>query len=177
MNRRGGSHSSLVLLTACVAITLLHLGGRLLPAGVSGRGIMVSALKSGAALDPAVRTVLGSAGPNGCSMIVSFRPECPFCKHAAALESAAARGGAFSRVIWVAHELTDAMEPFPLLLRDGSEIVVSAEVFAALQVRAVPGLYLVDGAHRLRWVGPYRGDEAESVLADRCARPLPESSP
>jgi len=73
-----------------------------------------------AALDPALRMALGSAGPNGYSMIVGFRPECPFCKHAAALESAAAR---------------------------------------------------------LRWVGPYRGDEAESVLADRCAGPLPESSP
>jgi hypothetical protein len=46
--------------------------------------------------------------------------------------------------------------------------MVDAALYDALEVRAVPGMYLLDGQDRVKWVGPYRGDESSELLQARC---------
>jgi hypothetical protein len=101
-------------------------------------------------------------------MIVSFSPDCPFCKLAADRERALERDGSYRRVTWVTDKDAPSLAMFVHQLSPRSHYVVSAELFQALSVRAVPGLYLVDPQDHLRWVGPYRGDEPESLLMKRC---------
>jgi hypothetical protein len=136
---------------------------------------MVSGLQVGEsiALDGLADTEQPTA--TGCRMVVSFNPDCPFCKRAAERERENARSGSFGSPTWVTDKDAPNLPWFVGLLSPRSTSTVDLELFRSLNVQAVPGLYLFDAEHRLRWVGPYHGDESESELTERCSEPLPHN--
>jgi hypothetical protein len=109
-------------------------------------------------------------------MVVSFSPDCPFCKRAADREREGTRSAPFAEVTWVTDKDSPSVAMFASQLGPRSSYVVNSDLFRDLHVRAVPGLYLIDAQEQVRWVGPYRGDEPESLLRERCAKVLPQPS-
>jgi hypothetical protein len=163
------------ILLVCAGITAAHLAFRASARDASAAAIQVSQLPVGA-------SVALSALPDGdgldtsCRMVVSFSPDCPFCKLAADREREGIRAAPFASVTWVTDKEAPSLAMFVDQLSPRSSYVVNEELLQELNVRAVPGLFLFDADERLRWVGPYRGDEPESVLRERCSRALPPSS-
>ena len=107
-----------------------------------------------------------------CRVIVSFSPDCPFCKHAAARERDTARSRPSMRATWITGQPTPALDEFLPLLEAGTKVIVDEGTFNELHPHGVPGLYLIDDEDVLRWVGPYRGDETEGTLTERCQTPV-----
>lgn len=173
--RQAVQNPSVRILLVCAGITAAHLVFRASARDVSAAAIQVSQLPVGA-------SVALSALPDGdqldtsCRMVVSFSPDCPFCKLAADRERKGTRAAPFASVTWVTDKEAPSLAMFVGQLSPRSSYVVDGELFKELNVRAVPGLFLLDAEERLRWVGPYTGNEPESVLRDRCSRPLPQSS-
>jgi hypothetical protein len=163
------------LALVCVGVTALHLGLRLNAGGATTGGILVSGLSAGAPV--ALDALAGSEVPasTACRMVVSFSPDCPFCKRAAERERDNERSGAYGSPMWVTDKDAPNLSWFVGQLSASSEASVNLDLFKALRVQGVPGLYLFDAQDRLRWVGPYHGDESESELSDRCSEPLPKT--
>jgi len=152
---------------ACLLLSLLHLGFRHVRSGSSAAPSRVSALSAGAILSLAM-TEAGRAP--GCQLVVSFQPECPFCRNAAERRRAAPAKRQ-SEVIWITDDWSPAVAEFVATFTDANtRVVVDDTAFRALHVRAVPGLYVLGPEDQLRWVGPYRGDEDDELLAFRCSR-------
>jgi hypothetical protein len=173
--RTAVQNPSVRILLVCAGITGAHLAFRLSTSDVSAAAIQVSQLPVGA-------SVALSALPDGdpletsCRMVVSFSPDCPFCKLAANREREGTRAAPFASVTWVTDNEAPSLGMFVGQLSPRSSYVVNRDFFQQLGVRAVPGLFLIDAQERLRWVGPYRGDEPESLLRERCSRALSQSS-
>jgi hypothetical protein len=111
-----------------------------------------------------------------CRIVITFSPDCPFCKRAAEREKSADRTGAYGTSTWVTGEHRESLAAFTASLPEGGAPVLDPALYRSLRVRAVPGLYLFDQDARLRWVGPYRGDEDTDLLAARCAAGGPEAA-
>jgi hypothetical protein len=114
----------------------------------------------------AASTIAVPAG--GCRLIITFSPDCPFCKRASERERETARVGAYATTTWVAEGVRESLASFVARLPPRATHMVDAALYDALEVRAVPGMYLLDGQDRVKWVGPYRGDESSELLQARC---------
>lgn len=103
-----------------------------------------------------------------CRMVVAFNPDCPFCAAAAERERLAARDGAWGETLWITDQERPRLAPFVEKLATGSRHAVAPEAFEALDVDAVPALFMIGGEGAVHWVGAYRGDESNDELARRC---------
>jgi hypothetical protein len=112
--------------------------------------------------------VLAAPEEATCRIVISFSPDCPFCKRAAEREEASGRTGGYASSTWVTGEPRESLAAFNGSLPEGATPLLDPALYRSLRVRAVPGLYLFDQDARLRWVGPYRGDEDSSLLETRC---------
>jgi hypothetical protein len=110
----------------------------------------------------------GVPGEATCRVVITFSPDCPFCKRAAERETQARRDDSYASSIWVTSEPTASLDAFSARMPPRATRIVDAALYRSLGVRAVPGLYLLDGASTVRWVGPYQGDEDTGVLNTRC---------
>lgn len=110
----------------------------------------------------------GESDPGACRMVVAFNPDCPFCRKAARLERLAARAGPWGRTLWITDEERARLPEFVEGLPESSRHAVAPEAFEALDVEAVPALFLFDADGVVRWVGPYGGDETSEELAGWC---------
>jgi hypothetical protein len=166
---RSRYRSELLTLAVCVGLTGAHLGYRSVvapsdPAPVRVSSLGVGALVSGAAL---------GAGPDdgACRLIITFSPDCPFCKRAAERERRVERAPRYRSTTWVTDQERAALATFEAGLPVAASPLVDAGLYSALEVRAVPGLYLLDREGWVRWIGPYRGDESTELLDARCSGP------
>lgn len=159
------------LIGLCVALTALHLVVRAAAGDGGSAPIEVADIALGATI-PLEQLPKTPPADTPCRMVVSFSADCPFCKRAAEREREIQRSGGFSRVTWVTDTELPSLSAFVEQLSSGATVSVNRDAFLALNVRAVPGLYLIDGQDRLRWVGPYHGDESEQDLLARCSTPL-----
>lgn len=176
-------NAKLYLLVA--GLTAANIGFRFLPSDGGKVGIPVSHLEPGdrvesVELDGLLPT---PADPSQCRMVVAFNPDCPFCEEAAQRERLASRSGAYAEPLWVTDEVKPRLTTFADFLSPGSRHAVAPEAFEALDVEAVPALYLLDEEGTVEWVGAYRGDESTEFLAARCeglalpTTPAPETRP
>jgi len=175
-------NAKLYLLVA--GLTAANIGFRFLPSDEGKIGIPVSHLEPGDRVESVeLNQLLATAtDPSQCRMIVAFNPDCPFCEQAAQRERLASRSGAYAEPLWVTDEVKPRLSTFVEFFAPGSHHAVAPEAFKALDVEAVPALFLLDGEGTLEWVGAYRGDESTEVLAARCEGldqpiPAPEANP
>jgi hypothetical protein len=167
--RRRRGVSTKFTLAACAFLTALHLGAWVAARGAAGGAVAVSELEPGAILPADLLDRLGPLPPGACHVLVSLDPLCPVCKRAAEREGVTARAGWAGDVVWVARETSDDLAQFEQILSERSTALATAPLYEALEVRGVPGLYIVGGEGEVRWVGPYRGSETETQLAERCS--------
>jgi hypothetical protein len=157
----------LLLLAACAGVTAGHVGVRRVFGADGPNPITVSTLSKGTTLIGL--TLMQSGAAQSCRILISYNPDCPFCKRAAERERENPRAEPFARTTWVTGVERPSLARFDALLPPTATAVLDPELFRELRVRAVPGLYLIDPANVVRWVGPYRGDERAELLAERCA--------
>lgn len=108
-------------------------------------------------------------GSEACRLVVAFNPDCPFCGKAAERERQTARDAGWGETLWITDAERPRLAAFADDLPDRSRHAVAPEAFQALDVEAVPALFMIDGEGLLRWVGPYRGDETDEELVRRCS--------
>jgi hypothetical protein len=179
-------NAKLYLLVA--GLTAANIGFRFLPSDGRKEGLPVSHLELGERVESVELEQLFAAieiDPLQCRMIVAFNPDCPFCEQAARREHFASRSGAYAEPLWLTDEERPRLPSFAESLSPGSRHAVAPEAFEALDVEAVPALFLLDEEWTVEWVGAYRGDESAEVLAARCegktlltaaAEPTPSTS-
>lgn len=139
---------------------------------------VVSHIESGTQVESVELNRLLAAGEaaGGCHAVVAFNPDCPFCGAAAERERLADREDPWDATLWITDQERPRLAEFVEMLSPGSRHAVAPEAFQALDVEAVPALFLVDESARVRWVGAYQGDESGEVLTRRCEGvPAPRS--
>lgn len=164
-------NTKLYLLVA--GLTAANIGFRFLPSDDEG-AMLVSHLEAGDKVESVELAQLLASGevePSQCVMVVAFSPDCPFCEQAAQREHFVQRSGTYAEPLWVTDEARPRLSTFVEVLPPSSRHAVAPEAFEALDVDAVPALYLLDKERTVRWVGAYRGDESTEVLAERCEGP------
>ena len=157
----------LLTLGACLLLTGAHLGYRAVVRPSDPAPVLVSGLEVGASVSTAA--VVGVSGVGPCRLVITFSPDCPFCKRAAEKEGATQREARYASTTWVTEGVRPSLQAFQDRLPAGASPVVDPALYEALEVRAVPGLYLLDAEGEVRWVGPYRGDESTELLDARCS--------
>ena len=165
--RRSVNRPELLTLGVCLLLTGAHAGYRRVYRPSGPAPIQVSTLAAGAVVPDG--GLFGATNASTCRIVISFSPDCPFCKRAAQREKTADRSGSYATTTWIAAETRESLAAFTAGLPPYARHVVDAGLYRALGVRAVPGLYLLDDHSRVRWVGPYRGDEDTALLEARCA--------
>jgi hypothetical protein len=103
-----------------------------------------------------------------CSLVIAFSPDCPHCRAAAVAERASERTGSYAQSTWIAEVESERMGAFADVMSSTSALEISGEVFASLEVTAVPAAFLIDDDNVIRWRGPYTGSESGQELAARC---------
>lgn len=155
-------------------LTLGNVAFRVANAQQSPPAQLVSHVEAGDRVESVELTRLvadARVGSEACHLVVAFNPACPFCKAAAEREKEAARDGTWGETLWITDEEWPRLADFVRELPDGSRHAVLPEAFQALDVDAVPALFMLDREGTVRWVGPYRGDETGDELALRCEEP------
>ena len=160
--------NELLTLGACLMLTGAHIGYRRVYGATGSAPILVSTLAPGTVVPDA--GAFAASSVSTCRIVISFSPDCPFCKRAAEREKTAGRAGSYATTTWITAETWETLTAFAAGLPTGASHMVNARLYRALGVRAVPGLYLLDDESRVRWVGPYRGDEDTALLEARCAQ-------
>ena len=132
------THSPTIrILLVCLGITAVHLVFRLTASNASAASVQVSQLPLGATV--AVSELpAGGASDASCRMLVSFSPDCPFCKLAADRERDGARSAPFASVTWITDMDAPSLPTFVQQLSPRSSYIVNSDVFRELDVRAVP---------------------------------------
>ena len=156
-----------IIVPIVLALTAAHVAFRL-SSEAAAEPTLVSTIEPGFVVDAsALTSVAEDLAAESCLPVVAFNPDCPFCKHAADRERETLGEESRAARVWFTDEAWNTLPDFVSehLRRDAK---VSAELFHALHVHAVPALFLIDRRSEVRWVGPYYGDESDAVLASRC---------
>ena len=123
---------------------------------------------------PSLASVLDrSADGTTCELVIAFSPDCPHCRAAAVAEQANGRTGPYAQSTWIAEVDSERMDAFAEVMSASSVLEISPDVFASLEVTAVPAAFLLDDDNVIRWRGPYRGSESGDELAARCESSTP----
>lgn len=152
-------------------LTLGNVAFRVINAEQGSTPQLVSHLQPGDRVESAELDRLiadAGVGSESCHVVVAFHPDCPFCKAAAERERLTVRDGGWGETLWITDEAWPRLDAFAANLPARSRHAVAPEAYEALDVDAVPALFMVDREGTVRWVGPYRGDEAGDELARRC---------
>jgi hypothetical protein len=161
---------NLKLYALVAVLTAGNVGFRLLPSDEGEKGKRVSHLEAGDRVESVEldHLLAWAHEPAACRMVVAFNPDCPFCEAAAERERLTKRSGPYAKPLWITDEERPRLNEFTATLAHKSRHAVDLDAFRALDVEAVPALYLFDREGTIQWVGPYRGDESTEVLAERC---------
>jgi hypothetical protein len=155
-----------LMVPALVGLTLVHLGIRL-SARADGQPAFVSSLRAGDAVKGAVLPSGADEGSQACLQVIVFSPDCPFCQHAADRESKTLTEASRERRLWFTDSETARLPHF-VAEKLHRQPGISAELVQALEVRAVPALFVLSPGGEIRWVGAYYGDETDQELRTRC---------
>lgn len=152
------------------ALTLGNIAFRVASAESGTEPRPVSHLQAGDRVDPVeLGGLLDHVAHDGtCRLVIAFHPDCPFCAAAAGKERLAARKGIWGKTLWVTDADRARLPEFVSALSSSSRHAVAPDLVEALDVEAVPALFMFDGQGTIRWVGPYGGDETVEELEARC---------